>query len=229
MAQVRSGVSKVGVPHFSRSVREVGPFHVNQDSILGVATTEIGPKKIGARSRTGHPSLRQAAKRPQAPRRSQPRSGRRMKPTAQAVGKLCEKSRSPVGAKENNLLPDVPFVIRNLILLEERHKLLLKRPRPMMLFLVRDMPTDRRHIRFAHAERPIPGLPGETSFPLSSRPSRRVRLNHPHHIGHALRWTNANQHVDVIGGAIDDERSAAEFADNTTEVSEQIISHLGSD
>src|SRR6266478_2900658 len=152
-----------------------------------------------------------------------------MKPTAQAVGSCTKKGRSPVGAKASNLLPDVPFVIRNLVLLEERHKLFLKRPRPMMLLLVRDISTDRSHIRFANAKRPIPGLPGETGFPLSSRPPRRVRLNHPHHVGHALGWTNANQHMDVIGSAIDDERRSAELSDNAPKVCEKIVSDFGSD
>jgi hypothetical protein len=35
--------------------------------------------------------------------------------------------------------------------------------------------------------------------------------------------------MDVIGGAIDDERRAAELSDNATEVCEKIVSHFGSD
>jgi len=162
MGQVRSGcpISRV------RSLREVGPFHINQ----AVQTLESRhPRLVLKRSEPDHGRVTQLSDNPrsrrQAPRRSQPRSGARMKPTAQAVGKLCEKRRSPVGAKENDLLPDVPFVIRNLVVLEEHNKLLLKRPRSMMLFLVRNIPADRRHIRFASAKRPIPGLSnGMSSF-----------------------------------------------------------------
>ena len=50
-----------------------------------------------------------------------------MQPTAPAVG-YCnvETNAAPEGRKSSTLIPNVPFVIGNAVLFQERHKFLLK-------------------------------------------------------------------------------------------------------
>jgi hypothetical protein len=50
-----------------------------------------------------------------------------MQPTAQAVGYCNTKANpAPEGRKSSTLVPNVSFVIRNAVLFQERHKLVLK-------------------------------------------------------------------------------------------------------
>jgi len=93
-----------------------------------------------------------------------------MQPTAQAVGERPGPHRAPKGRKK--LIPNVSLVVRNIVLLEKRNKLLLKRMRLMMLFLFGDLFRDRRDIRFAHAEHTVSGLPCEFSVPFFMDPAR---------------------------------------------------------
>ncbi len=76
------------------------------------------------------------------PKTSQPRSGERIQPTAQAVGEQIKKKDSPGGATDTDLIPDVSFVIGNLIALQESHQFLLEVPFRVMLLLIRDVPRD---------------------------------------------------------------------------------------
>jgi hypothetical protein len=69
-----------------------------------------------------------------------------MQPTAQAVGQMPTTQQSPEGAKETTLIPNIPLVIFHMILLQERHILLLKRMFLMMLLLPGDVFGDRRNI-----------------------------------------------------------------------------------
>ena len=88
-----------------------------------------------------------------------------MQPTARAVGQRHKPHRAPEGRKK--LIPEVSLIVRNVVLLEERNKLLLKRMLPMMLFLFGDIFRDRRNIRFAHAEDAVPGLPSNSRLHFS--------------------------------------------------------------
>jgi hypothetical protein len=59
--------------------------------------------------------------------------------------------------------PHVALVVLNAVLFQELSVLVLKRPRPMMLALVRDIVDQLRQLRPAHRECSVAVLPTETS------------------------------------------------------------------
>jgi hypothetical protein len=144
-----------------------------------------------------------------------------MQPTAQAVGGNAEREQGPEGRKK--LAPNVAFVVLNLILLKERYILLLEGQLLVVLFLRRDVPKNYGHVRFADAESTVTGLPSKRNIPFLMSPAGGVGFYDAGNLCRRLCGTNADQHVNMIGGAVDDERSAMHFADNTAELGEQIV------
>ena len=133
---------------------------------------------------------------------------------------------SPDGAKETDLIPDVLLVILHVILLQERHILLLKRMVLMMFLLPGDVFGDRRNIRFANAEHSISGLPRKFPRPLLAHPFRRICFNHARDFRRRMYRPNAQQHMNMIVGPIDDQSHPIHFADDPPEISKQITPKL---
>ncbi len=95
-----------------------------------------------------------------------------------------------------------------------------------MFFLRRDVPRDGRNIRFADTENTVSVCHANVYIHFSWTHRDELALK-----TRAISATAcaADQHVDVIGRAVDDERSASHFADNTSEVGEKIDANFGRD
>jgi hypothetical protein len=97
--------------------------------------------------------------------RSQPRSGARMQPAAQAVGRNWENT-EPQGRRlvhklktgRKKLVPDISLIVDHFILLEKRQDFLLKRLLFVMFFRSGDIFCDGCDIRYVDAEDSISGL-----------------------------------------------------------------------
>src|SRR5208282_5901228 len=126
-----------------------------------------------------------------------------MRPRAQALGFLSKPGFKPQrGGRQS--IPNVTLVVRDLVLLQKRHKLLLKRTPLVMFLLRRNILGDRRNVRFANAEYAIPSLPREFSVAFLSDPSRRIRLDDACDLGNGIGGTNTYQHMHVIAGPVND-------------------------
>jgi len=98
-----------------------------------------------------------------------------------------------------------------------------------MLLLVRNVSGHGRNVRLAHAEHSISRLPSKIGLPISTHPTGRIRFDDARHLRRRLRGTNPHQHENVVGSAIDDKRRALHFADDPSEVGEEIIAKPRSD
>jgi hypothetical protein len=76
---------------------------------------------------------------------------------------------------------------------------------------------------------PYPVCQAKMHIPFLMNPARGVGFDHASYLWHCLRGTNANQHVNVIGCAVDDERRGLHFANDAAEVGEKIGADFGSD
>src|SRR5438093_11242205 len=79
----------------------------------------------------------------------------------------------------------------------------------VMGFLSRNILRYRSNVRFADAEYAISGLPGELNVSFFVYPSRRVCFDYACDLRRRVSRANPRQHVNVIGGAIDDEGRSA--------------------
>jgi len=116
-----------------------------------------------------------------------------------------------------------------MILLQKRHELLLKRPLLVMLLLPRDIFRYLRNARFTDAENAITRLPRKSGRMVLPHPTSRIRFHNTRDLGRRMRRSHANQHVDVIRFAVDDQRGPVHHADNPAEVGEKIIAEFGFD
>jgi len=99
----------------------------------------------------------------------------------------------------------------------------------VVLLLGRNVSGHRGNVGFAHGEYAVSGLPGKIGLPFFAGPPGRIRLDHTRQLGGRLRGTNPQQHMHVIGGATDDERGAAHFVDDASEVSEEVRTEFRGD
>ncbi len=124
------------------------------------------------------------------------------------------------------LIPDISFVMRNMVLLEERNELLLKRMLLVMFLLVRNVFGNSGNVGFADAKHTISGLPRKFGMALTVNPFTGIGLDDTHNFGNRMRGTNTNEHMNMIGHAVDDERRATHFADDAAQVSEYVIADV---
>ncbi len=99
----------------------------------------------------------------------------------------------------------------------------------MVRFLICDISGHRRNGRFTHAKCPVSGLPREFDVPFWCRHLDEFVL-----ITRAIsadEWVGSSpcQHVHVIAGAIDDQGSAAHFANYSAEVRQEIGTDFAGD
>ena len=71
------------------------------------------------------------------------------------------------GAASGELIPNIPFIVCNLVLLQERHILLLEGPLFVVLLLRGNVPRNGGYIGFTYAESAITGLHAKCLFPFS--------------------------------------------------------------
>ena len=116
-----------------------------------------------------------------------------------------------------------------MVLLEERDKFFLKRLLLVMFILVRNVSGDGGYVGFAHAEHAISGLPGEFGMALVVNPFTGIGLDDTYNFGNRMRGTNTNEHMNMIGHAVDNDRRATHFADNAAKVGEYIIADVRRD
>src|SRR2546428_9514026 len=99
----------------------------------------------------------------------------------------------------------------------------------VMGFLSRNILRDRSNVRFADAEYAISGLPGELSVSFFVYPSRRVCFDYACDLRRRVSRANPRQHVNVIGGAPDDEGRSAHFSNYSAEISGKVSTEFRSD
>src|SRR5438552_12150547 len=92
----------------------------------------------------------------------------------------------------------------------------------VMGFLSRNILRYRSNVRFADAEYAISGLPGELNVSFFVYPSRRARFDYAFDLRRRVSRANPRQHVDVIGGSIDDEGRSSHFTNYAAERGEKI-------
>src|ERR1700733_3748504 len=131
---------------------------------------------------------------------------------------------APEGRKK--LVPNIFLVIRHIVLLEESDKLLLICMFPMVFFLLGNVFCYVCDVRFAHAENGVSGLPCKFWIPFFMYPSRGVRLCDAGNFSGGMSGTNSNQHVDVVDGAVNDQRCSVHFADDASEIGKQVGSKI---
>jgi len=96
----------------------------------------------------------------------------------------------------------------------------------VMFFLFGDVFCDRCDVRFADAEHSVSGLPSKRRAPFRADPFGGVRLDHASDFRGGLGWSNADEQMNMIGGAVNDQRRSLHFADDASEVSKQIFTKL---
>src|SRR5436309_9220164 len=94
----------------------------------------------------------------------------------------------------------------------------------VMFFLAGDIFHHRRDIRFADAENSVACLPSKIWAPFFATPTRGICFYDAGKFGRSPRWTRTHEHVDVIGGAADDQRGPVHLSNNATEIGEQFRS-----
>src|SRR5208337_4270487 len=112
---------------------------------------------------------------------------------------------APAGATSGIALDkNIPRVVLSSVLLQKGNYFLLKADFAMMLFLIPDVALHLLHVRFANAERRIPGLPAEIApvRPVVLYPARGMGFNLFHDQGDRERPWLDKQHVDMIRWAI---------------------------
>ena len=125
-------------------------------------------------------------------------------------------------------IPDVALVVGNAVFLEEDDEFFLERMLPVVFLLTRDVLRHSSHARFAYAERSITSLPSEVfRRPFFMCPARGIGFDESCDIGNRVRRGHAQQHVNVIGRAIDNQRDTTHGANDATHVGEQIRFDLG--
>src|SRR2546430_16099166 len=92
----------------------------------------------------------------------------------------------------------------------------------VMGFLSRNILRYRSNVRFADAEYAISGLPGELNVSFFVYPSRRVCFDYACDLRRRVSRANPRQHVNVIGGALDDEGRSAHFTKYVAQISGKI-------
>src|SRR2546425_9936348 len=97
----------------------------------------------------------------------------------------------------------------------------------VMGVLSRNILRYRSNVRFADAEYAISGLPGELSVSFFVYPSRRVCFDYACDLRRRVSRANPRQHVNVIGGATDDEGRSAHFTNYAAETREKIGTDFG--
>src|SRR5207244_11649104 len=97
----------------------------------------------------------------------------------------------------------------------------------VMGFLSRNILRDRSNVRFADAEYAISGLPGELNVSFFVYPSRRVCFDYACDLRRRVIRANPRQHVNVIGGAIDDEGRSAQFTNYDAEIGGKLGLNFG--
>src|SRR5262245_2101012 len=128
------------------------------------------------------------------PRSSPSRRDTGIKPGVLTPGTRCCRVRSA---------QQIPLVIRNLVLLEERDQLILERDLPMMFLLGPNICADSLHKRLADRERAVSLLPIEalTSSGQIVHPLRGLALDLLDHLRHGDARLELGEEVDVVGNA----------------------------
>src|SRR2546425_10667909 len=94
----------------------------------------------------------------------------------------------------------------------------------VMFFLVGNIFPYGGDIRFAEAENSVACLPSKIWAPFFANPTRGICFYDAGKFGRSPRWTRTHEHVDVIGGAADDQRGPVHLSNNATEIGEQFRS-----
>src|SRR5438132_9360763 len=94
----------------------------------------------------------------------------------------------------------------------------------VMFFLAGDIFHHRRDIRFADAENSVACLPSKIWAPFFANPTRGICFYDAGKFGRSLCRARTHEHVDVIGGAADDQRGPVHLSNNATEIGEQFRS-----
>src|SRR5579872_3267328 len=118
------------------------------------------------------------------------------------------------------LIPDVVFVVGDVVLLEECDEFFLEGLLLMMFLLFCNVFCHLGEVGFTHAEDAVSGLPSEFWIPFFMHPARGVRLQHARDFGGRVPRPDAQQRVNVVRGAVDDQCRSPHFADDAAKVGE---------
>jgi len=167
------------------------------------------------------------ASRGNQPQRQQAPKERKNAAHGVSRGSAAWEATSPKGRKK--LTPNVSLVIVDVVLFEERHKLLLKRMPLVMFLLSGDVFCHLCDIRFADAENPVSSLPCKIRAPSFVNPARRTRFNDASDLRSGMSRSNPSQYVYVIACAADDEGCPLHLAHDASKVGKQIGAEFGLD
>jgi hypothetical protein len=99
-----------------------------------------------------------------------------------------------------------------------------------MLLLIADVIRDGRHLRPAHAERPISRLPRERfQLPTFVNPPARTCLDLPYRLGNRMFRSQRDQPMHVVGNPVEQYRVSLNIARDSGEICVQLFLHLGLD
>src|SRR3954468_21787542 len=146
---------------------------------------------------------------------------------------LCLRPLRGLNGKTSVLLArpspqQIPLVVRNPILLEQRDQLVLEGHLFVVLLLIADVASDLVHERLAHGKNAVPHLPLESlhaAWPLVD-PSRGVSLDLLDHHGDRDVRLEFGEEVDVVGHPADLQQDAALSPDDAAYVFVERLSEV---
>jgi hypothetical protein len=125
---------------------------------------------------------------------------------------------------ETTSIPRIPLVERNLVLVQERAKLILKRMSAMMFLLLLNVLDHLVGVRRADGKRSVATLPMKAAkicaFGLD--PFRRAGFQCFDHLGNRFHTRQIEQDVNVISRPVDRQREAAVVFENSCAIGVQL-------
>lgn len=154
-----------------------------------------------------------------------PRRGERLQPGAAwprvniGVGTRPEGARPSAGGVR--LIPDITFVIRQVVFLQQIPVLFLETDFAVMFGLSGDVFLHRVTMRRADGKHSVTGLPVKVVVPRMTRlqPNRRRSFDFPYQIRRRTGARMGDKEVDVVGDRTDFEKDAVMIGDDAADVS----------
>ena len=121
------------------------------------------------------------------------------------------------------LIPQIPFVVIDPMFDQQPNEFVLERGFSVMLLLTADVPSHTIDLRFAHAERSVTGLPGETGRAIGAfvDPLGRMPFDALQHLRDGDGRFELGEQMNMIHRATNFQQVPAFASNNTSKVSIQ--------
>lgn len=150
------------------------------------------------------------------------------------AGATASRSRSVIrtnGSAAVLTLKQEAILKRNVVTIQQFHKLISKRPLTMMFFLPLNVSSNNVNLRLADGERSISRLPFETVDIVSAfvDPFRRSGFDLSQHVGHRNRRRESHEDVNVIRHAPNLNHVSFLISNDAADVRIEIVAKISRD